>query len=66
MTVRQAELSYGSDTLVAWIPDRTDVRVGSLISLKGDDARIWTVERLYETRMESQDINRRWRVGGLA
>jgi hypothetical protein len=65
MKVVQTKLSRKSENgiarLVAWLPAKPNVRVGSVVSLDGDGTR-WKVEEQWATQ-DSELINMRW---GLA
>ncbi len=60
----QVEVFQNSSRLVTWVEDDSRLKVGTRIELKTEQG-LWNVARVYRTKVEQQDINRNWRVGGL-
>lgn len=60
---RQYDLRHNDDRLTCWLEEDPRVRVGVLLTLKGDD-RHWEVVRASSTRLPNPP-DTRWRVGGL-
>lgn len=54
--MRQTET--GRATLVAWLPMKSNVHVGTVVSLSGSDER-WRVEEQWQA-MDSSLINQKW------
>lgn len=54
---------YPYTEMVAWLPADNRVKVGTVLTLKGDETK-WTVLQLYRS-MDLSDINQVWNVGGL-
>lgn len=63
MILRQVLLTAGTVEMITWVPDEPMLMVNARLTLKGDETE-WTVKVLYG-KVESQDINRTWKVGGL-
>ena len=61
MKLRQCELESGNRRMTCWLEDR--VHRGSRVTLKGIDG-VWTVREV-GVRLEADEINRKWAVGGL-
>lgn len=60
----QVEVSHGDRHLVTWVEDDSRLKPGVRIELK-NQVGLWNVVRVYRTKLELQDLNRNWRVGGL-
>jgi surface antigen len=62
MNVVQTKLTRrtpsGTSNLVAWLPEKPNVRVGSVVSLDGSDER-WRVSEQW-CRQDSSLINQKW------
>ena len=58
MKLRQTELAHENRRLVTLLPPDSRVKVGSIISLKGDNTK-WTVLSQSEP-IESGEVNRGW------
>jgi hypothetical protein len=64
MQIQQTELASGNRRMVCFLPRDPRVKVGTVISLAKGDRR-WRVLGQHETK-EYQEVNRDWKVGGLA
>lgn len=65
--VRQATLRAGAKMTSGFIEARSDVKVGTVLTLKdgpGDPSTLWTVDSLGQP-MERLE-RKTWKVGGLA
>lgn len=60
----QVEVSHRGQHLVTWVEDDSRIKPGVKIELK-NQVGLWNVERVYRTKIDQQDLNRSWRVGGL-
>lgn len=63
MILRQVYLKSGTEETVCWLPEDPRVREGVTLNLVGDDTD-WTVLKVYGG-IDTKEINRAWKVGGL-
>ena len=64
MQIQQTELASGNRRMVCFLPRDPRVKVGTVISLAKSDRR-WRVLEQHAIK-EYQEVNRDWKVGGLA
>ena len=64
MQMVQYELQSGSRQMVSWLPRDSRVKVGSIISLDRSSQR-WRVISQFSSTHQN-DIQRGWKVGGIA
>jgi hypothetical protein len=64
MQIQQTELASGNRRTVCWLPRDPRVKIGTVISLAKSDRR-WRVLGQYSIK-DYQEVNRDWKVGGLA
>lgn len=61
----QTVLKSGTLVNVVWLPSDSRIRIGSIITLKGDKRKVkWEVTHQYYTRLASEP-DQVWNVGGL-
>lgn len=51
--------------LTCWLPVDPRVKIGAQLELKELPGIIWDVKVIYSTVLDHDQLNRRWRVGGL-
>mgnify|MGYP001600625849 CR=1 FL=1 len=49
---------------MTWLPDCETLKPGMQINLKGNPIN-WIVSQIYCHRIERENVNRNWHVGGL-
>jgi hypothetical protein len=55
-TMQQVQLIQGQRQLTTWVDKRNDVKVGTILSLKGEEGR-WRVYRVFEVEMLESQLN---------
>lgn len=60
----QTKLRSGQTFTTYWLPVDRRVKVGTVITLKGDDRR-WQVIKQCEPRLDRRLLRTDWKVGGL-
>lgn len=63
MSYRQFDLSSGDTRMRTWLEDDERLRVGTRLTLRGDD-RVWTIESWFGVTLEDPP-HKDWKVGGL-
>ena len=62
----QVRLRHGDSELVCWLERDSRLRAGVDITLRGDDEKLWRVEKLYPTvKKRRSSLHKSWKVGGL-
>lgn len=63
MKLQQALLDQDGTQMVAWIPADYGIRKGTVVV--GKDGDEWTVAHVYDFKLDTDDLNRGWKVGGI-
>ncbi len=60
----RALLSHGDLRQVAWIEQKKNLRIGSIVEIKGDERR-WKVNTLSTLKRLKSALKTDWNVGGV-
>jgi hypothetical protein len=64
MKLQQVSLTKYPEKRICWVDTIEKLKAGRKVRLK-DETELWVIEKVYDTIVDKEEINRTWKVGGI-